>query len=125
ARQRFGTPTPMGAGEREQRGGGPPSGFRQPVTAPPSGGTGEARGGRDRAQGAYGQPPPPQSGGAGGARAQRERMQGAQAQPEQKQQPQRRQQGAAPASADHGQGHGQPEGGNKRQPKGTPPPRPQ
>jgi hypothetical protein len=124
-RQRFGTPTPMGAGEREQRGGGPPSGLRQPVTAPPSGGTGEARGGRERAQGAYGQPPPPQSGGAGATRAQRERMQGAQAQPQQQQQPQQRQQGAAPASADHGQGHGQPEGGNKRQPKGTPPPRPQ
>src|SRR5262249_52816714 len=50
-RQRLGTPAPMGAGEREQRGGGPPSGFRQPVTPPPSGGTGEAGGGRERAQG--------------------------------------------------------------------------
>ena len=28
----------------------------------------------------------------------------------------------APASADHGQGQGQPEGGKKRQPKQTPPP---
>jgi hypothetical protein len=47
-------------------------------------------------QGAYGQPPPPQ------------------------QQPQQR--SGAPASADHAQGQGQPEGGKKRQPKQTPPP---
>jgi hypothetical protein len=102
-RIRFGTPAPMAAGEHGQRGTGAPSGFRQPVTPPPGGGaTGEARGQRERMQDAHAQPPPPQ---------------------EHQQQPQR-QQGGAPASADHGQGHGQPEGGNKRQPKETPPPRP-
>ena len=37
-RQRFGTPPPTGAGEHDQRGGGPPAGFRQPVTPPPGGG---------------------------------------------------------------------------------------
>jgi Family of unknown function (DUF6600) len=101
-RQRFGTPSPLGAGEREQRGGGGPSGLRQPVTPPPGGGaTGEARGQRERTQGAYGQPPPPQ----------------------QQQQPQQRQ-GGAPASADRGQAQGQPEGGRPRQPKETPQPRP-
>ena len=84
----------LGAGEHEQRGGGQPPGFRQPVTPPPGGGaTGEARGQRERMQGAHGQPPPPQ----------------------QHQQPQQRQQGGAPAPADHGQGHGQPEGGKKKQ----------
>src|SRR5205823_14399128 len=91
-RQRFGTPPPTGAGEREQRGGGPPSGFRQPLTPPPTGGpAGEPRGQRERMQGAYSQPPPPQ---------------------------QQQQRGGAPA----GQGQGQPEGGKKRQPKQTPPP---
>ncbi|HMH45892.1 MAG TPA: hypothetical protein VK557_20560, partial [Pyrinomonadaceae bacterium] len=96
-RQRFGTPPPTGAGGREQRGGGPPSGFHQPVTPPPTGGpAGEARGQRERMQGAYGQPPPPQ------------------------QQPQ--QPGVAPASVDHDQRQGQPEGGKTRQPKETPPP---
>jgi hypothetical protein len=95
-RQRFGTPPPTGAGGREQRGGGPPSGFHQPVTPQPTGGpAGEARGQRERMQGASGQPPPPQ---------------------------QQQQRGVAPASADHGQGPGQPEGGKKRQPKQTPPP---
>ena len=60
-RQRFGTPPPTGAGEHEQRGGGAPSGVRQPITPPPGGGaTGEARGQREKTQGAYGQPPPPQ-----------------------------------------------------------------
>ena len=39
-------------------------------------------------------------------------------------QQQQQQRGGAPASADHGQGRGQPEGGNKKQPKETPPPRP-
>ena len=34
------------------------------------------------------------------------------------------QHGGAPASADHGQGHGQPEGGKKKAPKETPPPQP-
>jgi len=63
-RERFGTPRPAGAGESEQRRGGPPSGFRQPVTPPPGGGpTGEARVPRERGQGPYGQPPPPQRGG--------------------------------------------------------------
>jgi len=114
-RQRFGTPAPMGAGEPEQRGGGPPSGFRQPVTPPPGGGTGEARGG---AQGAYAQPPPPQSAGAGAARAQRERMQGTQAQPQQ-------QRGGSAGAVERSQGQAQPDGGRKRQPKETPPPRPQ
>ena len=37
-RQRFGTPPPLGAAEHQQRGTGPPSGFRQPVTPPPGGG---------------------------------------------------------------------------------------
>ena len=96
-RQRFGTPPPTGAGEREQRGGSPPSGFHQPVTPPPTGGpAGEARGQRERMQGAHAQPPPPQQ--------------------------QQQQRSGAPASADHGQGQGQPEGGRKRQPKQTPPP---
>jgi hypothetical protein len=98
-RQRFGTPPPTGAGEHDQRGGGPPPGLRQPVTPPPGGGpAGEARGQREKMQGTYGQPPPPQQ-----------------------QQPR----GGAPAGAQHGQGQGQPEGGKKRQPKETPPPRPQ
>lgn len=101
-RIRFGTPAPMGAGEREQRGGGAPAGLRQPVTPPPSGGAmGEARGQRERMQGAYGQPPVPQ------------------------QHPPPQQQGGAPASADQGQGRGHPEGGQRRQPKETPPPRQQ
>ena len=101
---RFGTPAPMAAAEHGQRGGGQPPGFHQPITPPPGGGaTGEARGQRERMQGANGQPPPSQ----------------------QHQQPQQRPQGGAPAAADHGQGHGQPEGGNKKQPKETPPPRPQ
>ena len=95
-RQRFGTPPPTGAGEREQRGGGQPSGYRQPVTPPPAGGSaGEARVPRERMQGAHAQPPPPE---------------------------QQQQRGGAPASADHGQGQGRPEGGKKRQPKETPPP---
>src|SRR5262249_2194553 len=104
---RFGTPAPrapMGAAEQGQPRGVAQPGSRQQV-APPAGGgqAGEARGQRERMQSAYGQPPPPQ----------------------QHQQPQQRQQGGAPASADHGQGHGQPEGRNKRQPKETPPPGPQ
>jgi Family of unknown function (DUF6600) len=100
-RQRFGTPPPTGAGEHGQRGGGPPSGFHQPVT-PPSGGGGPA----DE------------------ARAQRERMQGAHAQPPPPEHHQQQQRGGAPASAGHGQGQGQPEGGKKGQPKETPPPGP-
>jgi hypothetical protein len=96
-RQRFGTPPPTGADEREQRGGGPPSGFHRQATPPAGGGpTGEARGQGERTQGPYGQPP--------------------------QQQQQQQQRGGAPASADHGQRQGQPEGGKKRQPKETPPP---
>ena len=93
-RQRFGTPAPASESERGQSGGGPPSGFRQPVTPPPGGG-----------------------GPADEARAPRERMQRTQAQ-------QQQHRGGAPASADHGQGQGQPEGGKKRPPKETPPPGP-
>jgi hypothetical protein len=62
-RQRFGTPAPAGTGEHGQRGGGPPSGFRQPVTPPSGGGPAdEARGQKERTQGVHGQPP--QRGGA-------------------------------------------------------------
>jgi hypothetical protein len=99
-RIRFGTPAPIAAGEHGQSRGGPPSGFHQQVTPPPSGGpAGEARGQRERMQRAHGQPPP--------------------------QQHQQQPHGGAPAGVDHGQGQGQPEGGKKRQPKETPPPRPQ
>ncbi len=110
-RQRFGTPAPMGAGEREQRGGGPPSGFRQPVTPPPGGGpAGQARGQRERAQGAYGQP--------------QQQPQQPQQQQQREQQPQGQQRGGAPGSAERGQGQQQQEGGKKRAPKETPPPPP-
>jgi Family of unknown function (DUF6600) len=103
-RQRFGTPPPLGAAEHRQPRGGPPSGVHQQVAPPAGGGNAdEARAQRERMQGPHAQPPPPQ-------------------QPQQRQQ---RQQGGAPAAADHGQGHGQPEGGQKKQPKETPPPRPQ
>jgi hypothetical protein len=94
---RFGTPAPMGMGERGQSRGGARSEVHQQM-APPPGGThaDEARVQRERIQGAHAQPPPPEH--------------------------QQQQRGGAPASADHGQGHGQPEGGSKRQPKETPPP---
>jgi hypothetical protein len=99
-RQRFGTPPPTGTGE-QQRGGGHPSGFRQPVTPPPGGGSAaEARGQRERMQGMQAQPPPPP--------------------PQQQQWQQAQQRGGPPA----GQGQGQPEGAKKRQPKETPPPGP-
>ena len=63
-RQRFGTPPPAGTGEHGQRSGGP-SGIREPVNEPSGGGpTGEARGQRERDQGAYHQQPPQQRGGA-------------------------------------------------------------
>ena len=95
-RQRFGTPPPAGAGEHGQRGGGPPSGFRQPVTPPGGGGPAdEARGRQERTQG-----------------------QGVQGQPPQ-------QRGGVPAAAERGQAQGQPEGGKRKPEKGTPPPRPQ
>ena len=59
-RQRFGTPPPTGAVEHGQHDGGPPSGVHQQVT-PPSGGrpADEARGQREKMQGAHAQPPPP------------------------------------------------------------------
>ena len=103
-RQRFGTPSPLGAAERQQRAtGAPPSGLRQPVTPQAAGqNADEARAQRQRMQAAHAQPPPPQ----------------------QRQPPQQGQQGGAPASADRVQGHGQPEGGQKREPKETPPPGP-
>ena len=102
-RQRFGTPSPLGAAEHQQRGTGAPTGVRQPVNPPPGGGaTGDARNQRERMQSAHGQPPPPQ----------------------QHQPPQQRQPGSAPASADHGQAQGQPEGGKQKAQKPTPPPRP-
>jgi hypothetical protein len=93
-RQRFGSPQPMGAGEHGQRGGGPPSGFRQPGTPPGGGGPAdEARGRQQRMQGAQGQPP--------------------------------QQRGGAVAAPERGQAQVQPEGGNRKPEKGTPPPKPQ
>jgi hypothetical protein len=123
ARERFGTPaprSPMGAAEQ----GGPPrgpAGLHQQVA--PEGGAArqadEARAQRERLQqGAHAQPPERQF-------QQQQLLQQQQQQRRELQQQQQQQRGGAPASADHGQGHGQPEGGNKRQPKGTPPPRPQ
>lgn len=97
-RMRFGTPAPMGTGEREPRGAGRPSGFNQPVS--------------------------PQTGAAAAeeGRIQRERAQGVHAPPPQQQQ----QQGGAPAGVGRGQpqGQGQPEGGKRKPEKGTPPPGP-
>src|SRR5262249_47156311 len=107
---KFGTPAPrapMGAAEQGGPRGGP-AGLHQPV-APQSGAAGqadEARVQRERRQGASGQQPQQQ---------QQERRP-----PQQQQQQQQR--GGAPASADHGQGRGQPQGGHQRQPKQTPPP---
>lgn len=101
----FGTAAPMGAAERGQPRGGAQPGSRQQIA--PQGGTGQAdevRSQRERMQGARSQPPPPQ---------QQQRPQS---------QPQLRQQGGAPASADQGQGRGQPEGGQGRPPRQTPPP---
>jgi hypothetical protein len=93
-RIRFGTPAPMAAGEQGQRGGGQPSGFRQPVTAPGGGGSAnEARSQIERMQSAHAQPPPPP-------------------------------QGRAPAKAERGQQQEQPESGKRKPEKGTPPPRP-
>jgi hypothetical protein len=106
---RFGTPAPMGMGERGQPRGGPPAGSHQQGTHPAD------------------------SGPADEARAQRERMQGAHAQRQQpqqqqqrEQQPQGQQRGGAPGSAERGQGQQQQqqEGGKKRAPKETPPPPP-
>jgi hypothetical protein len=93
--QQFGTPRPVGAGERERRGEGPPPGSHQPVN-PPGGDEGaanEARSRRERMQGARAQSPPPQRG------------------------------GGAPAGAERGQG--QPEGEKRRPERGTPLPRPE
>ncbi|HEY4271259.1 MAG TPA: DUF6600 domain-containing protein [Candidatus Udaeobacter sp.] len=59
-RIRFGTPAPMATGEHGQRGGGQPSGFRQPVTPPSGGGPADqARSQKERMQNAHAQPPPP------------------------------------------------------------------
>jgi uncharacterized protein DUF6600 len=103
-RIRFGTPAPMGAAEQGQPRGSAQPGARQPIAPQGAGGqAGEARAQRERIQRAPGQPPPPQR-------------------QQQPQQPQQRQQGGAPASADQGQGRGQPEGGQRRQPRQTPPP---
>jgi hypothetical protein len=93
--EQIGTPPAKGPGEHGQRGGGPQTGLRQQVTPPARGGSPEA------------------------GRAQRERMQGAQNQP-----PQQQQRGGAPAGAQQ-PGHPQPEGGQKKHEKGTPPPGPQ
>jgi len=100
-RQRFGTPPPTGAIEHGQPDGGPASGVHQQVSSPAGAGhADEARAQRERMQGGHAQPPPPDH------------------------QRQQQQPGGPPASADHGQGRGQPEGGHQRQPKETPPPRP-
>jgi hypothetical protein len=78
ASERFGTPPPASAGEHGQRGGGPPSGFRQPVVPPSGGGPAdEARGQKERTQSVHSQPPPQRGGAPAGA----ERGQG-QGQPE-------------------------------------------
>ena len=66
-RQRFGTPPPPGTGEHGQRGGGPPSGFRQPVTPPSGGSADEARGQKERTQGVHSQSPPQRGDAAVGA----------------------------------------------------------
>jgi hypothetical protein len=67
-RQRFGTPPPAGTGEHGQRGEGPASGFRQPVTSMGGGGPAdEARGQKERTQGVHGQPPPQRAGAPAGA----------------------------------------------------------
>jgi hypothetical protein len=98
-RQRFGTPAPMGAGERGQPEGGAPS-RPHPQIAP------DADAGHKNEEG-----------------AQRERMQGARGQQQQQPRQQREQQrGGAPASANQGQGRPQPQGGRQRQPRQTPPP---
>jgi hypothetical protein len=97
-RQRFGTPPPTGAVEHGQPRGGPPAGFHQQVTPPSGGGRAdEARAQRERMQGAHAQPPPPAQ-----------------------HRPTPPQHGGAPAAGERQQG--QPEGGNKRQPKETPAP---
>ena len=100
--EQFNTPPAKGAGEHRQRGEGQQPGFRQQVTPPTGEGSAEA------------------------GRAQRERMQGAQNQPpaQQQQQQQQQQRGGAHAGAQqHGQP--QPEGGQKKHERGTPPPGPQ
>jgi hypothetical protein len=63
---------PPGAGERGPGAGGPPAGVHKPVTPPPGGGpAGEARGQRERMQGAHAQPPPPPQRGGVPAAAER------------------------------------------------------
>ncbi len=60
------TTSPPGAGEHGQRGGGQPTGFRQPGTQAGGAGSADARGQKERTQGAHVQPPPPQRGGVPG-----------------------------------------------------------
>ena len=118
-RIRFGTPAPkapMGAAEQGGPRGGP-AGLHQPV-APQQGGAGqadEARAQRERMQMQGGQGQPPAS----------ERQQFQQQQQERRQlqqQQQQQQRGGAPAGVDRGQGQRQPEGGQRKQPRQTPPP---
>ncbi len=127
----------MAAGEHGQRGGGQPSGVRQPVTPPPGGGAAdEARAQRERMQGADGQP---QQQGASDRSLEQQRKNlktetggtqpggptgpqgrpGTHAQP-----PPPPQHGGAPPKAERGQPQGQPEGGKRKPEKGTPPPGP-
>jgi hypothetical protein len=66
--QRLSTPLPGDSSEQGQRGGGPPSGFRQPVTPPnhrePAD---EGHGQNETAQGVHVQPPSPRGGAPAGA----------------------------------------------------------
>ena len=114
-RQRFGTPPSAGGDERGQRGEGGPSGVGQPQNPPDgSGPAGEARGQRERTQGAHAQPPPQNapehtggpSGPAAGHAAESARGQ----------------RGGAPAGSENGQAQGQPESGKRKPEKRTPPP---
>jgi hypothetical protein len=135
-RIRFGTPAPMGAGERGQRGGGQPSGFRQPVTPPPGGGAAdEARAQREKVHGAPGQT---QQQGASDRRLEQQRKNlptetggnqpGAPGGPQEVNrpsvQPPPPQRGGVPPGAGRGQVQRQPEGGKKKPDKETPPPGP-
>ena len=102
-RQRFGTPAPSNMGAAETRGGEPrtPPELHRPVTPPTGGPPGEARGARERGQGANAQPGGPPLRGGGQAT---DEQRGAR-------QPER--------------GPNQPERGGKKPEKGTPPPGPQ
>ena len=113
---KFGTPAPrapMGAAEQgESRGG--PAGPHQPV-APQAGAAGqadEARAERERMRGAQGQPLPPEH----------QQLTQQQQQERRQLQQQQQQRGGAAAGAERNQGQRQPEAGQKRQPRQTPPP---